>query len=99
MANSVIKNNKYPDMVKAINYIGHRIMVWRNVNLSFTNGVATDDVSSIYSGNEVVGFWYFPYNENEKGILPVSVSNGVVTFKAATSTTNNRYVNYVLFIP
>ena len=97
-----VKNNIGSNVVKIAegSFIGKKILTRRNDQLTFSNGVATKDISSNYSGSEAFGFFMFPYNANEVGLMHIIVNNGVATFNTeGTSINGQRYVNWLILLP
>ena len=81
-------------------YIGKSIISARNDQLTFTNGIATRDISNIYNGSEAFGFFFFPYNDNQVGVMHIFVDSGVAWFKTeGTTIQGQRYVNWMIFLP
>lgn len=81
-------------------YIGKSMLTARNDQLTFANGTATKDISSIYRGSESFGFFFFPYNANDVGVMHIMVNNGVATFNTeGTNTSGTRYVNWLILLP
>lgn len=81
-------------------YIGKSIIAARNNQLTFTNGIATRDISNIYNGSEAFGFFFFPYNANTVGIMHVSVTDGIAKFDSeGTIIQGKHYINWVIFLP
>lgn len=81
-------------------YIGRHMRTVRNDQLTFTDGKATKDISSFHSGSEAFGFFFFTYNANNIGVMPITVNNGVATFNTEGSTLNGqRYVNWMILLP
>lgn len=97
-----VKNNIGRNVVQMadISFIGKKLLTRRNDQLTFTNGTATKDISSIYSGSESFGFFMFPYNANDVGLMHIIVNNGVATFNTeGTSINGQRYVNWLILLP
>lgn len=103
MASSVIKKPLGKEDVVNVaspSYIGKTIISSRNDQLTFTNGKATKDISNIYNGTEAFGFFFFPYNANEVGVMRILVTNGVADFNTdGTTLQGQRYVNWMIFLP
>lgn len=97
--NKPLSNNEVVNVVSP-SYIGKSIISGRNDQLTFTNGIATKDISNIYNGTEAFGFFFFPYNSNAVGVMHIRVTNGVAEFNTEGTTLQGQYyVNWMIFLP
>lgn len=102
MATSIIKQT-YDDMLVRIannTYIGKHIMGVKNKQLTFTQGIATWDISNWVSSSEAFGFFFFPYNADEIGVMHIVVNDGIAKFNSETTTlSGDRYVDLLILFP
>lgn len=71
------------------------VFVWRNLQLTFTNGSATFDATELVGASSaVVGFAMFPYNNIE--VSKVTAGDGVFTVSCTNKTVNGAYYTSVV---
>lgn len=72
-----------------------KVSIFRNLNLNFADGIATYDISDVYTGNESVGIAIFPY----KNLSPAKVicENGIMHVKHHESFNGTTYTSIILF--
>lgn len=102
MATSTIKYPYVNNMALLVDnsFIGKRILSRRNDQLTFTNGIATKDISSSYNGSQAFGFFFFPYNANNVGVMHITVNDGVAKFDTeGTTNSGELYVDWLILLP